>query len=79
MAKEKNICCATINDKTSRHIMRKMINGYPDEICGCKANYFENNEWYCGKHAPTKIEERQRISYEKWKAKMDSKILKSEV
>ena len=71
--KEKHICSATVNDKTSRQIMTKMINGYFDEICGCNAKYFEDNEWYCGKHAPSKIAERGRISYEKWKAKIEAR------
>jgi hypothetical protein len=68
--KEKHICSATINDKTSRQIMSKMINGFCNEICGCNAKYFENDDWYCGKHAPSKISERERISYEKWEAKI---------
>lgn len=68
---EKNrICSATINDKTSKQIMSRMINGYQDEICGCKAKYFEDEKWFCGRHAPSKIEERERISFEKWKAKI---------
>ena len=71
--KEKHICSATVNDKTSRQIMSKMINGYSDEICGCNAKYFEDGEWYCGKHAPSKIAERERISYEKWKAKIEAR------
>ena len=67
--KEKHICSSAINDKTSRQIVRKMIHGYSDEICGCNAKYFEDGEWYCGKHAPSKIAEREQISYEKWKTK----------
>jgi hypothetical protein len=71
MAKSaKNICSAIVNNKTSRQIITKMLNGYSDEICGCNAKYFENNEWYCGRHAPSKIAERERISYEKWKSKI---------
>jgi len=66
--KEKNICSATVNDKQSRQILIKVINGYPDEKCGCSAKYFEQNEWYCGKHAPSKIRERELKSYEKWKS-----------
>jgi hypothetical protein len=73
MSKEKHICSATINDKTSRQIMSKMINGFSNEICGCNAKYFEDNDWYCGKHSPSKIIERQRISYEKWEAKIKSR------
>lgn len=71
--KEKYICSATVNDKTSRQIMSKMINGYSDEICGFNAKYFEDGEWYCGKHAPSKIAERERINYEKWKAEIEAR------
>ncbi len=71
--KEKHTCCATINDKTSRQIMSKMINGWEYDICGCNAKYFEDNDWYCGKHAPSKIAERQRVSYEKWVANKTNK------
>jgi hypothetical protein len=67
--KEKHICSATVNDKTSRQIMSKMINGYKDELCGCNAKFCEDGEWFCGKHAPSKIAERERKSYEKWKSK----------
>jgi len=69
--KDKHICSATINDKTSRDIMSKMISGQSYETCGCSAKYFEDNEWFCGKHAPSKIQERSRKSYEKWKSKIE--------
>ncbi len=49
-----------------------MINGYKDEVCNCKAVYFENGSWYCGKHSPSKIEERQLKSYQKWLEKIES-------
>jgi hypothetical protein len=61
-----NKCIATINDTKSRDILRKMINSLPDELCGCSAKYFENDKWYCGKHAPSKIKERETKSYQKW-------------
>jgi hypothetical protein len=71
--KEKHTCSAIINNKTSKQIISKMINGYSDEICGCNAKYFEGGYWYCGKHSPSKIAERERISYEKWKAKVEAR------
>lgn len=63
---EKHICKSIINYRTSRQIMTKMINHYPDEVCGLNAKYFENGEWYCGKHAPSKIKEREDKAFLKW-------------
>jgi len=70
---ETHKCSATVNDKTSRQIMTNMINRYSYEICGCNAKYFEDDYWFCGKHAPSKIQERETKSYEKWKAKINDK------
>lgn len=63
---EINRCCCEINCSTSRQIIIKMI-GISREYCNKKAKYFENNKWYCGTHAPSKIKLRSDISFEKWK------------
>lgn len=68
--KEKHICSTIINDKASRDIITKMINGQADDKCGCNAKFFEDGEWYCGRHAPSKIKEREDKSYAKWVAQV---------
>ena len=64
----KHKCCAEINCD-SVDILRKCINRLPNEYCNKNAKYFEEGLWYCGKHAPSRILERQRLSYEKWSKK----------
>lgn len=59
-----------MND-TGRSILAKVINGIPDEICGRNATYFEGTSWYCGWHAPSKVEGRQTKSFEKWRAQVE--------
>jgi hypothetical protein len=70
---EKHTCSAIVNNNTSRQIIFKMINSMSHDICGCSAKYFEDGTWYCGRHAPSKIKERELKSYEKWKAEMEKK------
>ena len=62
-------CSSTVNDKTSRQVMTVMINKYDWETCGCNAKYFENGKWYCGKHAPSKVQEREQKRYDNWNEK----------
>lgn len=31
--------------------------------CQCKGVLFENNKWWCKKHAPSKIEEREKKAW----------------
>lgn len=66
-------CNCIVNYNTSRQIIAKMIQGTDYERCGCIAKYFEDNQWYCGKHAPSKIKERETKRYEQWKEKMQNK------
>jgi len=75
--KEVNKCSTTVNNNTSREIVQNMINRYSDEKCGCNAKYFEGDEWFCGKHAPSKIKERETKSYEKWVAKNKNKKMEA--
>lgn len=70
--KTKHKCNEVVN-QTSRAIISKMINGFDNEVCGCNAKYFEDKIWYCGRHAPSKIEERETKSYLKWKAKIEER------
>jgi len=65
MSKEKNKCCAETHNG-SRDIMSRMINNYEQPICGVNAKYFEGGHWYCGRHAPSKIRDREEKSYRKW-------------
>jgi len=69
MAKEKHICNTIIN-QSSRDIISRMINRAKDEICGCNAKYNEEGIWYCGRHAPSKVKEREDKSFAAWKAKL---------
>lgn len=69
----KHTCCAKINCSKSYDILRKTISNLPDEICGKTAKYFEDGFWFCGRHAPSKIEERGNLSYQKWVNKIKSK------
>jgi len=59
-------CGCEINFSNSRDILSKLINGYNKEYCNNNAKYFEDGHWYCGKHAPSKIREREDKSYKKW-------------
>jgi hypothetical protein len=63
--KDIHICSSEINwqgDKT----LARIINHISPEYCQNTAKYFENGYWYCGLHAPSKIEERSGKRYAKW-------------
>lgn len=60
-----NKCQSVVNDKSSRDVIRNMINGTKD-ICGCKAKYYEDGEWYCGTHAPSQVKKREQKRYNDW-------------
>lgn len=38
--------------------------------CECKASIFENDKWYCKKHSPTKIKEREEKSWNNYIKKL---------
>ena len=38
--------------------------------CTCKATLFENDKWYCKRHAPSKILEREEKSWATYKNKL---------
>lgn len=48
-------CVAEINYNTGRQMLARAINGGKPDICNCTAKYFEKEEWYCGRHAPSKL------------------------
>lgn len=52
--KEIHKCGSTINFSTSQQVTRYVIYGRT-ETCDCNAKYFENDNWYCGRHAPLKV------------------------
>ena len=61
--KEIHICqgkrpCRTISDALLRRC-------YPESFeCTAKASILENNKWYCKRHAPSAVAERERKSEE---------------
>lgn len=69
---EKHKCVAEINYNTGTQMLSRVINGGKIDLCNCNAKYFENNEWLCGKHAPSQVEERRMRAYLKWKEKNNS-------
>ena len=72
-SKPKHTCTSVINHRTSRQIVSKMISRSDFERCGNNAKYFENNQWYCGKHAPSKEKERETKRFELWKKQMEDR------
>jgi len=38
--------------------------------CKCKGTIFENNKWYCKRHAPSKIKEREEKSWDNYVARL---------
>jgi hypothetical protein len=64
MKKEKNICCG--HNRPSASGVSGVVAFFvlKDRLkCTSKATMFENNKWYCKRHAPSKIEEREE---KKW-------------
>lgn len=59
----KNKCCAEVNFNAAKWIISRFDT---TQFCGKKAKYYESGDWYCGKHAPSKIKEREDKSYAKW-------------
>ena len=62
--KEKEICCG--RNKPSGMVGILHAYSYPDYYkCQSKASMFENGRWYCKRHAPSKIKEREAKSEER--------------
>ena len=55
---EKHICCAILNF-TAEDVM--FHNWKVNQTCGNKAKYFENDKWYCKRHAPSEIEKKEAV------------------
>ena len=76
MKKEKHVC-------TSRILMQgfdNIISARAGESCGKNAKYFENENWYCGIHAPSQIakrEEKKLPKFLEWQLDADKKHLGS--
>lgn len=66
MQKEKHTCQGELGINNSNTIISKMISGGSYDKCGLNAKYFEDGEWYCGTHAPSKIHERLMKKFAKW-------------
>lgn len=62
--KEKHICvgynkpsATGFSGAVAFHVLREILK------CKSKASLFENGKWYCKRHAPSKIEEREEKSW----------------
>jgi hypothetical protein len=65
MPKEKHICCGYNKAHGMRGVLHKAM--YREWYkCDKVAKHFEDNKWYCGNHAPSKIKEREDKAWNRY-------------
>ena len=74
--KEKHKCSRR---KGGQSIMGALLrHSFPDEMeCDKNATYFENDRWWCGFHAPSKIKEREDRNEAKYFARIRKNLNKA--
>lgn len=65
MAKEVNLCSGYNKPKGLTGVLHRAFYK-SDYKCTCKAALFENGKWYCKRHAPSKIAEREAKSWQRY-------------
>lgn len=68
--KEKHICEGYNKSKGYVGMFIDFTHGKSRRKCECKASIFENEKWYCKKHSPTKIKEREEKSWNNYIKKL---------
>ncbi len=73
MDKEKHICSGF---KKSKGLVGKIHSAMHRDYykCNCNAVVFENEKWWCKKHAPSKIKEREEKSWQTYLARIRRNI-----
>lgn len=73
MEKEINICSGYNKPKG---LTGKLHSAHYREYykCNCKASIFENDKWWCKKHAPSKIKEREDKKWETYISKIRKNV-----
>lgn len=66
MSKEKHTCCAEIRSGDGWHSRK--------EACGCKASVERDGKWYCRRHDPVAIKEKDNARRAKWKQELRENI-----
>jgi hypothetical protein len=61
--KEKHTCCGRKGTGITAVLYHATFPGTGK--CDFNATYFEDGRWWCGKHAPSKVEERDQKSLQK--------------
>lgn len=72
MAKEINICCGR-NKPSGTGASGAIQSVILKELLKCKskASLFENGKWWCKKHAPSKVKEREEKSWQTYLKKIN--------
>ncbi len=66
MAKEKHICSGKNKRKGYVGLFIDYTHGSDRRKCKSTASVFENDEWYCKRHAPSEIEKREAKSWQNY-------------
>jgi len=69
--KKDNICEGKNKIKGYVDVFLDYTYGSSRRLCNNKATIFENNKWYCKKHAPSKIKEREEKAWENYIKKLN--------